>query len=157
MYTFTCKSDTNKDKLSSDEFSCSVMSDSLSPHGLQHTRLPCPSPNPGDYSHSCPLSLWCHPTISSSVIPFSFCLQSFPESRSFPRSQCFASGGQSTGVSASASVLPMNIQNWFPFRIERFDLLESLQVTLKSHLEHHSSKASILRCSAFFIVQLSHS
>ena len=114
MYTFICKSDTNKDKLSSDEFSCSVMSDSLSPHGLQHTRLPCPSPNPGDYSHSCPLSLWCHPTISSSVIPFSFCLQSFPESRSFPRSQCFASGGQSTGVSASTSVLPKNTQDWSP-------------------------------------------
>ena len=79
-------------------------------HGLQHARLPCPSPTPGVYSNSCPLSQWCHPTISSSVVPFSSCLQSFPASGSFPMSQFFASGGQSTG--ASASVLPMNIQDW---------------------------------------------
>ena len=91
----------------------SVVSDSLPPHGLQHTRPPCPSPTPGAYSNSCPSSQWCHPTISSSIIPFS-CLQSFPASGSFPRSQRFASGGQSIGVSASASVLPMNIQDWFP-------------------------------------------
>ena len=94
--------------LSSVQFSCSVMSDSR-PHGLQHARPPCPSPTPGVYSNSCPLSQWCHPAISSSVIPFSFCLQSFPASGSFQTSQFFASGGQNTGVSASASVLPMNI------------------------------------------------
>ena len=92
------------------QFSLSVMSDSLWPHGLQHARLPCPSPTPGAYSISCPLSWWCHPTISSSVIPLSSHLQSFPTSGSFPRT----SGGQSTGVSASASVLPMNIQDWSP-------------------------------------------
>ena len=90
------------------------VSDSLRPHGLQHTRLPCPSPTPAAYSNSCPLSQWCHPTISSSVVPFSTCLQSFPASGSFPMSQFFTSGGQSIGVSALASVLPMNIQDWFP-------------------------------------------
>ena len=95
-------------------FSCSVMSDSLRPHGLQHTRLPCPSPSPRACSNPCPLSLWCHPTISSSVVPFSSHLQSFPASGSFPMSQLFSSGGQSTGASASASVLPMTIQDWFP-------------------------------------------
>ena len=96
------------------QFSRSVMFDSLRPHGLQHTRPPCPSPTPGVYSNSCPSSRWCHPTISSSVILFSSCLQSFPTSRSFQMSQFFTSGGQSIGVSASASVLPMNIQDWFP-------------------------------------------
>ena len=96
--------------------SCSVMFDSLQPHGLQHTRFPCPSPTPRAYSNSCPSSWWCHPTISSSVIPFSSCLQSCPASESFQISHLFASGGQSIGVSASASVLPMNIQNWFPLR-----------------------------------------
>ena len=95
-------------------FSCSVVSDSLRPHGLQHAWLPCPSPTPGACSNSCPSSKWCHPTISSSVIPFSSCLQSFPASGSFLVSQFFTSGGQSIGASASASVLPMNIQNWFP-------------------------------------------
>ena len=94
------------------QFSCSVVSNSLQPHGLQQARLPCPSPTPRVYSNSCPLSQWCHPIISSSVIPFSSCLQSFPASGSFPSSQFFASGGQSTRV--SASVLPMNIQDWFP-------------------------------------------
>ena len=84
----------------------------LWPHGLQHARPPCPSPTPGVYTDSCPLSWWCHPAISSSVIPFSSHLQSFPASGSFPMSQFFASGGQSIGVSASASVLPMNIQDW---------------------------------------------
>ena len=92
------------------------MSDSLWPHGLQHARSPCPSPTLRVYSDSRPLSQWCHPTISSSVVPFSSHLQSFPASGSFPMSQFFASGGQSIGVSASASVLPMNIQDWFPFR-----------------------------------------
>ena len=87
--------------------------DSLWPHGLQHARLPCPSPTPGVCSNSCPSSQWCHPTISSFVIPFS-CLQSLPASGSFQMSQFFASGGQSIGVSTSASVLPMNIQDWFP-------------------------------------------
>ena len=99
---------------SSVQFSHSVVSDSLWPHGLQHARLPCLSPTPGVYSNSCPLSQWCHPTISSSVVPFSSCPQSFPASGSFPTSQFFASGGQSIGVSASASVLPMNTQDWFP-------------------------------------------
>ena len=96
------------------KFSHSVVSNSLWPHGLWHTMPPCPSPTPGVNSNSCPLSQWCHPTISSSVIPFSSCLQSFPASGSFPMSQFFASGGQSIGASASASVLPMNIQDWFP-------------------------------------------
>ena len=86
----------------------------LQSHGLQHTRLPCPSPTPRACSNSCPLSQWCHPTISSSVIPFSSWLQSFPASGSFPMSQLCASGGQSIGVSASASVLPVNIRDWFP-------------------------------------------
>ena len=96
------------------QFSSSVVSNSLGPHGLQHARPLCPSPTPRVYSNSCPLGWWCHPTISSSVIPFSSCLQSFPASGSFPMSQLFASGGQSIGPSASASVLPMNIQGWFP-------------------------------------------
>ena len=93
------------------QFSHSVVSDYLWPHGLQHARLPCPSPTPGVYSNSCPLSQWCHPTISSSVIPFSH-LQYFPASGSFPMSQLFASGGQSIRVSVSASVFPTNIQDW---------------------------------------------
>ena len=96
------------------QVSHSVVADSLQPHGLQHTRPPCPTPAPGVYSNSCPLSQWCHPTISSSVIPFSSCLQSFPASGSFPMSQFFTSGGQSIGVSALASVLPMNIQDRLP-------------------------------------------
>ena len=100
--------------LDSVQFSHSVVSDSLQPHGLQYARLLCPSPAPSAYSNSCPLSRWCHPTISSSVIPFSFCLQSSPASGSFLVGQFFPSGGQSMRVSASASVLPMNIQDWFP-------------------------------------------
>ena len=96
------------------QFSHSVVSDSLRPHGLPGIRLPCPSPTPGAYSNSCSLCLWCHPTISSSIVPFSSHLQSLPASGSFPMSQYFASGGQSIGVSASASVLPVNIQNLFP-------------------------------------------
>ena len=99
---------------SSVQFSPSVVFDSLRPHGLQHTRPPCPSPTPRVYSDSCPLSRWCHPTISSSVIPFSSCLLSFPASGSFQKSHFFTSGGPSIGVSALASVLPMNIQGWFP-------------------------------------------
>ena len=96
------------------QFSHSVISDSLWPHGLQHARLPCPSPTPGTCSNSYPMSRLCHPTISSSAIPFSSRLQSFPESGSFPMSQFFASRGQSIGVSTSASVLPMNTQDWSP-------------------------------------------
>ena len=101
-------------QFSSIQFHRSVVSDSLQSHGIRHTRPPCLSPTPGDYSNSCPLSWWCHPTISSSVVPFSSSLQSFPSSGSFPMSQLFASGGQSTGVSASTSVLPMITQDWFP-------------------------------------------
>ena len=102
------------ERTSVSQFSPSVMSDSLRPHGLQCTRLPCPSPTPGVYSNSCPLSWWCHQPISSSVVPYSSCLQSFPASGSFPMSQIFTSGGQSIGVSASTSVLPRNSQDWFP-------------------------------------------
>ena len=91
------------------------MSDSLRPHGLQHTRPPCPLPTPRVYSNSCPLSRWCHPTISPSVVPSSSCPQPFPASGSFPMSQLFASRGQSIGTSASASVLPTNSQDWFPW------------------------------------------
>ena len=131
------------------------MFDSLQPHGLQHTRLPCPSPTPRTYSNSCPLSQWCHPTISFSVIPFSSSLQSFLASGSFPMSQFFASGGQSIGVSASASVLPMNIQDLSPLGWTGWISL-LFKGLLKSLLQHHSSKASVLQCSAFFIVQLSH-
>ena len=96
------------------QFSRSVMSDSLRPHESQHARPPCPSPTPGVYPNSCPLSRWCHPAISSSIVPFSSCPQSVPASGSFPMSQLFAWGGQSNGVSASASVLPRNIQVWSP-------------------------------------------
>ena len=135
------------------QFSRSVTSDSLWPHGLQHTRLPCPSPTPRIYPNSCPLSRWCHPTISSSIIPFSSCSQSFPASGSFPMSQFFTSGGQSIGASASASVLPMKAL--ISFRIDWFNFL-AVQEILKSLLQHHSSKASIIWCSAFFMVQLSH-
>ena len=130
------------------------MSDFLRSHGLQHTRLPCSSPTPGDCSNSCPSSLWCHSNISSSVVPFYPCLQSFPASESFPTNQFLASGGQSTGVSASASVLPMNTQDWSPSGWDWLDLL-AVQGTLKNLLQHHSSKASILLHSAFFMVQLS--
>ena len=100
--------------VSSVHFSRAVMSDSLWPHGLQHASLPCPSLSPGVCSNSCPLSWWCHPTSSSSVVPFSSCLQCFPASGSFPVSQLFASGGRIIGASASASVLSVNIQDWFP-------------------------------------------
>ena len=96
------------------QFSCSVVSDSLRPHGLQHARLPCPSPTPGVHSNSCLLSRWCHPAISSSAVPFSSCPQSFPASGSIPMSQLFIWGDQSFGVSALASVLPKNTRDWFP-------------------------------------------
>ena len=112
--------------ISSIQFSHSVMSDCLQPHGLlQHVRPLCPSPTPRAFSNSCPLSWWLHPTISSSIIPFSFCLQSFPESGSFPVSQFFASSGQSIGASVSASVLPMNIQDWFPLGLTSLIFFQS--------------------------------
>ena len=100
--------------VSSVQFSCSVVSDSLRPHELRHTRSPCPSLTPGVHPNPCPLSRWCHPTISSSVAPFSSCPQSFQALGSFPMSQLFTSGDQSIGVSLSASVLPMNTQDWSP-------------------------------------------
>ena len=142
-------------KISSVQFSCSVVSNSLRPHEPQHARPPYPSPISRACSNSCPLSCWYHPTISSSVIPFSSQLQSFPASRSFPRSLFFTSSGQSIGVSASASVLPMYIQDWFPWGLTGLISLQSKGL-FKSLFQYHSSKASILRCSAFFIVQLSH-
>ena len=129
------------------QFSCSVVSDSLRPHGLQHARLPCPSPTPGACSNSCPLRQWCHPIISSSVIPFS-CLPSFPASGSFPMSLFFASGGQSIGVSALAECPSSEHSGLISFRIDWFYLL-AVQGTLKSLLQHHSPKASILPCSVF--------
>ena len=151
-----------KHHFSSVQFSPSVVSNSLQPHEPQHARPPCSSPTTGVYPNSCPLSLWCHPTISSSVVPFSSCPQSFPASGSFPMSQLLASGGQSIRVSASTSVLPMNTQDWSPLgrtgwiSSQSLDQSLDLQGTLKSILQHHSSKPSILRSSAFFIVQLSH-
>ena len=122
MWSWTCRSSSVVGDVASLKpswkglllFSCSVVSDSLRPHEQQHARLPCPSLSPGDCSNSCPLSWWCHPTISSSVLPFSSCPQSFPASGSFLMGQLFTSGGQSIGASASALVLPVNIQGWFP-------------------------------------------
>ena len=144
------------------QFSCSVVSDSLRPHELQHTRPSCPSPTPVVYSNSCPLSQWCHPTISSSVIPFSSSLQSFPASGSFQMSQFFASK-RPKYWSFIFSISPSNeYSGLISFRIDWFDFLavqETLfffQETLKTVLQHHSSKTSVLRCSVFFTVQLSH-
>ena len=134
---------------------CSVASNSVRRHGLQHIRLRCPSTTPGACRNWRPSSRICHPTISSSVIPFSSCLQSLPASVCFLVSWHFASGGQNIGASASASVLPMNTQDCSPFRMDWLDLLAN-QGALKNLLQHHSSKASILQCSAFFMAQLSH-
>ena len=142
------------DKFISVQFSCSLMSNSFQPHGLQHSRLPCPSPTPRAYSNSCPSCQWCHPTISSSVIPFSSCLQSFPASGSFQMSQFFAK---------VAKVLEFQLQHqsfqwifrWISFRMDWLDLL-GVQGILKSLLQHHSSKTLVLWCSAFFTIQLSH-
>ena len=145
-------------KITFSQFSCSgsVVSDSLQPHESQHTRPPCPSPTPGVHSDSRPLSPWCHPAISSSVVPFFSCPQSLLASESFRMSQLFTWSGQSTGVSALASFLPKKSQGWSPSEwTDWLDLL-AVQGTLKSFLQHHSSKASILRHSAFFTVQLSH-
>ena len=130
------------------------MSDSLRPWGLQHARLPCPSPIFVACSNSRPSSQWCHSTISSSVVPFCSCLQSFPASASFPMSQCFTSGGQIIGTSASTSVLPMNIQDWFPLGWTGWIFLQFKG--LSRVLQHYSSRASILWCSAFFMIQLSY-
>ena len=130
-------------------FSHSVMSNSLWPHGLQHARLPCPSPTPGACSNSCPLCRWCHPTISSTVALFSFCLQSFPASGCFRMSWLFPSGDQSIGASASASVLPMNIQGWFSLKLTGLISLQS-----KGLSRVFSSTTSNLWHSAFFMVRL---
>ena len=141
-------------QFSSVHFSHSVESDSLWPHESQHARPPCPSPTPRAHSNSCPSSLWCHPAISSSVIPFSSCTQSLPESGSFPLSQLF--GMRPKYWSFSFSISPSNEQpGLISFRMDWLDLL-AVQGTQKSLLQHHSSKASILRHSAFFTVQLSH-
>ena len=133
--------------MASSQFSCSVMSDYLWPHKLQHARPPCPSPTPRVYSNSCPLSRWWHPTISSSLIPFSSRLQSFPTSGSFPRSQFFASGGQRIRASASASVLPMNIQDWFPLCWTGWTSLQSKGLSRVSN--------TIVQKHQFFSTQLS--
>ena len=137
------------------QFSCSVVSDSLRPRELQHASPPCPSPTPGVHLNSCPSSQWCHPAISSSVVPFSSCPQSLPASESFPMSQLFAWGGQSIRVSASASVLPVNTQDWSPLR---WTGLTSLQPMGLSRVFSNTTvqEASILWRSAFFAVQLSH-
>ena len=132
----------------------SVVSDSLQPRGLQHARLPYPSPTPGACSNSCPSSRWCLPAISSSVVPFSSCRQSLPASGTFQMCWLFVSGGQSIGASASTWVPAMNIQDWFPLRWTGWISLQSKG--LSRVLQNHSSKALILRCSAYFVVQLSH-
>ena len=130
------------------QFRHSVMSKSLWPHGLWHARPLCPSPSPRDPSNSCPLSRWCHPTISSSVIPFSSCLQSFLASGTFQMSQLFTSGGQSIGASALASVLPMNIQDWFPFGLTGSNSLKS------KGLSRVFSNTTVQK-HQFFVIQLS--
>ena len=130
------------------------MSDSLQSHGLQHARLHCPSSTPRACSNSCPSSRWYHPTTSSSVVPFSSCLQSFPASGSiYSNVSVLCIRCQSIGISASASVLPMNIQDWFPLGLTGCISLISRGLS-KSLLQHPSSKASVLQCSAFFIAQL---
>ena len=135
------------------QFSRSVVSDSFRLHELQHTRSSCPSPTPGVHPNSCPSSRWCHPAISSSVVPFSSCPQSLPTSESFPMSQLFSWGSQSN---FSFSIIPSKeIPGLVSFRMDWLDLF-AVQGTLKSLLQHHNSKASILWCSAFFTVQLSH-
>ena len=135
------------------QFNHSVMFDSLQSHRLQHARPPCPSPIPGAYSNSCPLRRWCNPTISSSVVPFSTCLQSFPASGPFPMNRFFASGGQSIEVSASILVLSMNIQDRFPLGWTGWIFLQSKGLS-RVFSQHRSSRASSLQHSNFFIVQL---
>ena len=160
------------------QFSRSVVSNSLQPHGLQHARPPCPSPTPGVHPNPYPLSWWCHPAISSSVIPFSSCPQSLPASGSFPMSQFFASGGHSIGVWASASVPPMNIRNWFRdsfwkpigpfpqaevapgFRTPRAGALHSeclkFEIRAPSGPDIFSTRAPILRAFYFIFVSYAH-
>ena len=130
------------------QFSCSVGSDSLQPHGLQHARPPCPSPTLGVYSNSCPSRRWCYPAISSSVVPFSSCPQALLASGSFPMSQLFAWGGQSIGVSASASVLPMNTQDWSP-------LGWTVWISLQSKGLSRTFSNTIVQKHQFFSAQLS--
>ena len=141
--------------LSSVQFSHSVVSNSLWSHEPQHVRPPCLSRTPRVYTNSCPLSQWCHPTISSSVVPFSSCLQSFPASGSFQMNQLFVSGGQSTGVSASTSVLPMNTQNWSPLGWTGWISLLSKGLS-RVFSNTTVQKHQIFSTSTFFIVQLSH-
>ena len=135
------------------QFSCSIMSDSLLPHGLQHARPSCPSPTPGVHSDSCPLSWWCHPAISSCVVPFTSCPQSLPASGSLPMSQLFTWGGQSIGVSASTSVLPMNIQDWSPLRWTGWTSLQSKglsrvfsNTTVQKHQFFGALHSFLLKC-----------
>ena len=130
------------------------MSDSLRPHGLQHTRLPCPSPTLGAYSNSCPSSEWCHATISSSVVPFSSCLQAFLASGSFPMSQFISSGGQRIGASASTSVLPMNIQDWSPLGWTGW--ISLLSKGLSSVFSNTTVQMYQLFGAQLFLVQLLH-
>ena len=137
------------------QFSCSVVSNSLRLHEPPHARPPHPSPTPRVHPNPCPLSQWYHPTISSSVVPYSSCPQSFPASGSFQMSQLFASGSQSIRVSALTSVLPVNIQDWSPLGQTGWISLQPKGLS-QSLLQHHSSKPSLLRRSAFFTVQLSH-
>ena len=143
------------DQFSSVQFSHSVVSDSLQPHESQHARPPCPSPTPGVHSDSRPSSQWCHPAISSSVIPFSSYPQSLPASQSFPMSQLFAWGGQRTWVSALASFLPKNTQGWSPLEWTGWISLQSKGLS-RVFSNTTVQKASILRRSTFFTVQLSH-
>jgi len=131
------------------------VSDSLRPHDSQDARPPCPSPTPGVYPNSCPSSWWCHPAISSSVIPFSSCPQSLPASESFPLGQFFAWGGQSIGVFSFSITPSKEHPELISFRMDWLDLL-AVQGTFKNLFQHHSSKASILQFSVFFTVQLSH-
>ena len=144
-----------KGKITSVQFSSSVMSDSLQPHESQHARPPCPSPTPGVHSDSRPSSQWCHPAISSSVGPFSSCPQSLPASKSFPMSQLFTWGGQGTGVSALASFLPKKFQGWSPSEWTGWISLQSKGLS-RVFSNTTIQKPSILWCSAFFTVQLSH-
>ena len=137
------------------QFSHSVMSDSLQPHGLQHTRLPCPSPAPGSCSNACPSSRWCHTTFSSSIVLFSSCLQPFPVIGSFIMNKFFTSVGQSIGGSASALVLPMNIQDLFPLAWTGWISLQSKRLSRVLSNTTVSWKPSILHHSPFFMVQLS--
>ena len=147
-----CSKPSSRSVFSLVQFSCSLVSDSLQPHGLQHIRPPCPLPIPGVYSSSCPLSWWCHPTISFSVVPFSSRLQSF---RVFSNESVLRIRWPKNW-SFSFSISPFNeYSGLISFRMDWLDLL-AVQGTLKSFLQHHSSKASILWCSVFFISQLSH-